>query len=995
MTVGQAHQCYQFHPHIQHAYSHVHQWLGANEDAEGYKDCRPNLDLDHIKHVAAHFHRYFPTHFFKVLHSFNDLIGWERIYSWFHDNPYICFVDVGCGAGAASAAFVQFLLHCRKIGLLKRAPRVMCVGVDPCNNALALFNELMKCIEARVPAAVATIEHRIVNEGVPGATMPLRRRLEETRRGWEIPCLPHIVVAQANIVRPLHSGLRRRQRIWQELADFGIDRDVFLADGYDEYGLQEVLTYRELMENVPVDHMHVVSIATDDPDYGELVRLMRRAIEVVFVDHSGRSIAEGMYRVSFVNPEGSFWRDQRVNEWGCEFHLDVTSVTSADWQRDKKWRDVVDESNLMLAWARVRRALGRESLVDEIEARLFEAKLDDNIHRLQRHLLAYAKEVMHREDRVAYAFPKNDDAARPRVLSRMEEEILSVAIIQLLGPQVSGLDQSSYAYRLNRGHYRDTEFLYDHWWNSYEAFTRDAKEEAAKHRDGAVVRTDLESYYARIEQERLLDISGRELGVASDRIRWLLRCLLLEELPEEYHRTGYGIPQGGVGSGFYANLYMIPIDAHFGANHPCHVKMYRYMDDMIVVIPDADDKDKVLQELRDQLGELELTLNEKKTSVHCVPEYLAEPDRDEELDALSDRFRALETPLWVMDSAHRSLFVAAAGDDDDWWGLITKYAACLKAIGFHSEAGHVSRKIWQYLWDEDLIKRDLPSGDQLRLPPVDDGVEVLGPGKWAEAFRQLNHGWLMNRDALCNSLVKVFRDGCRRCRSLAHSDQRQAALARRRLRFSVNRLRWLGLGAIRRDLEEILLDRPWLLRQPRLVVEALARQGGGPLIRRLLDYYRHSDDLSAPYMRTVALRAMRYLPHVEASMLEFLMQVVTDGTRTASERLVATESWLYLSAQLGPDKLHVHPELIDKLLEDQALPTRLRKNYTLILGMGAPQRLSGSVTETADPILHLAYETASEGEVQRLLVAPEPQVLREGYYSGKYPDYVDDAEFSF
>jgi hypothetical protein len=45
----------------------------------------------------------------------------------------------------------------------------------------------------------------------------------------------------------------------------------------------------------------------------------------------------------------------------------------------------------------------------------------------------------------------------------------------------------------------------------------------------------------------------------SSRVEWLLRILFSHDIDE--HEAGLGIVQGNIGSGFFANLYLIDLDA--------------------------------------------------------------------------------------------------------------------------------------------------------------------------------------------------------------------------------------------------------------------------------------------------------------------------------------------------------------------------------------------------------------------------------------------------
>lgn len=104
-----------FHPYIADAYSAVHQWLATKPEVNGYqninsyKKCDDNKEP--FKSAAAQYSLYFPTHYFKVIHTLENIITPEKLLTWLDQNRNICLVDVGCGAGAASIAFVEAILR--------------------------------------------------------------------------------------------------------------------------------------------------------------------------------------------------------------------------------------------------------------------------------------------------------------------------------------------------------------------------------------------------------------------------------------------------------------------------------------------------------------------------------------------------------------------------------------------------------------------------------------------------------------------------------------------------------------------------------------------------------------------------------------------------------------------------------------------------------------------------------------------------------------------
>ncbi|MDJ0516268.1 MAG: reverse transcriptase domain-containing protein [Trichodesmium sp. MO_231.B1] len=166
--------------------------------------------------------------------------------------------------------------------------------------------------------------------------------------------------------------------------------------------------------------------------------------------------------------------------------------------------------------------------------------------------------------------------------------------------------------------------------------------------NGVIICVDIESFYTKIIQARLIELTAEEL-TESKRIRWLLKLLLSKNLDE--HEIGYGITQGNIGSGFYANLYLKPIDARFGTqakDNDWGVKLIRYVDDLILIIPEKDDVEEVLEVMKEELEKLELKLNESKTErSDNVSDFIATLEDNKLLDELDDKSNEIVNPLWI------------------------------------------------------------------------------------------------------------------------------------------------------------------------------------------------------------------------------------------------------------------------------------------------------------------------------------------------------------
>lgn len=969
-----------FHPTIQQAYSSVHDWLVNQDDTEGYmkideRKISGRLDYQDMKHIAAQFSVLFPAHYFKSKHILVEIIQKEMLLRWLKHNPYITLIDMGCGAGAASAAFISTLLDLMESGDLAHPVNLLCIGVDLVENVLGIYYQLLNHIKDAVQHKNLFLEIRIVDRPVAESVTDLDIHLRDILQFWDHPSLSHVIMMQSNIMRPLsslHSHIQERR---ERLQDLGIPRDTFTEE--ENFGAGEARSYHQIFQQVPIDHLHIFTIGTDDQLLIQRVEEMSGSIQREFSEHHVEVLNKGSHHIEFENPNGSYWKETRDRDRGqCDFCIDITTITNIEWQRDKNWHDVIAIENLQLAWARVRAILIGDVLRDEMEIRIFEQHLDSNLDRLQQELIAYANQVAQTDDRLQYFYLKNAEVGRPRVLSRMDEDILSVAIIQVLGGLTFGLQNNSYAYRPNPSSSRPTEYLYEYWFEAYRRFTREIRAGVESYPGCKVLRVDIKSYFTDIQQQRLVEAITREFRSQSDRITWLIRKLLLVDLDSNTHRPAHGLSQGGAGSGFYANAYLTPVDVHFGVNNPWEVKLYRFVDDIVLVIPNPDELPEIRAELETILVEdLGLELNPDKEEIYDSAEYLLLPDQDEELNALSDRFEHLTNCLWLMDSQYRDL----CNRDGNWWSFVDNYRNKLRSIDFFVDASRLSRKLHQYLRRRKR-DRDLHRGraKQLVFPSLD-------AGNWSTEFLNLNPDWNEERGELRNQLLGLIETNYNKLLTV-NSSREQRRLGTR-IYFCTNRLTRLGFQGAEGIITKILIEQPWIIRQPQHVIRNLAIQGFLPQLVQLLNHYTSDSHPSSSYFNALILHSIQFLEEIPSDVLQKVALIATDASRHPVERLMATETWLRLDCVLVSEYIG---DIQNIAISEHS--ARLQKNYVLLLGKCEPTAVVGVTTGNNDTLLHNAYALASNGNIEHLFAEEEPSIIRERFYSGEYPD--DSREFN-
>jgi SAM-dependent methyltransferase len=56
--------------------------------------------------------------------------------NWIEQNKNICILDIGCGGGTGSIAFLETLIRLKEEGSLRQSLNVYCLGIDINENEL-------------------------------------------------------------------------------------------------------------------------------------------------------------------------------------------------------------------------------------------------------------------------------------------------------------------------------------------------------------------------------------------------------------------------------------------------------------------------------------------------------------------------------------------------------------------------------------------------------------------------------------------------------------------------------------------------------------------------------------------------------------------------------------------------------------------------------------------------------------------------------------------
>lgn len=1017
------------HPSIASAYSAVHQWLATKSEVKGYKELeyskyiRQALEKKDFKSLAFQYYTLFPEYFFQATHVLDKVINSTRLQSLLKYNPQICVIDVGCTFGAASAALIERIVTLQESENITNSIDIVCLAVDSNLDGLAIYKELIEQIKQNI---YININLEIIPipllKGFSKAIIQAMRHLQTKRKEWKRSFLSNLLIMQLDVAYSPHQDELSKLKQYIKLEELGLQSD-YIEDTEDELWHEEILGYKQLLEQIPIQEMYILTIATkklekyiQDFTNFDHVNTGINKISQSFKNIFKTNVSPLIYAkdtVNFKNPQDSYLFNLKKVNSSIDFYYNIDIVNNDTIKADNDWENLISLENLELAWVRARNNLLNESLYDEMEILIFENNLNKNLKRVRNKLISLDLDTIFKNQDISYNFPKSFITTRLKQITRLEEEIIAVAIIQTVGKRAKR-EFYSYSIQSDVG-VTATEELYEHWFDLYKTFIKDVKSSAMQYQDGVAIRTDIKSYYTEIIQEKLVDATVRELEIMNERIIYLLKKIFLINL--DGHEIGKGIKQGTMTSGFYQNLFLSELDDALKNYTKSPIKYHRYVDDMVIIVPSIKHLKDVKTILNKKLGQYELKLNEDKTEeYHTISEFLTILEDDKILENLHDEFQDVVYPLWVMNNDYKNYFYNANQDDNnyEWWRLIKIYQQCLHSIKIYVDEKYLSRRIYQHLFQTKMSK-----SYELQFPAFPSNYNFNTISNWFNIFTNLGIGWLDRKKSLKQNLVKLFYESLQDIKIVMQNlkadinlklKEKQQMLAKQRLlesriRFTINKLAVLGFEDVAQGIIDFIcadlnktdlndLEQLFIIRNLLHVFTSLARQGHTSATKTLLSHFQNSNIRFSEYIRAVAIEALRFLPSFDINDWEFIFEAAVNG-KSNIERLKATETWLFLADVAKQFVQSTHIQSIVNALKSNPQPfTRLRKNYILILGMYENINTIYDIFIEESDDDYLIQDTLTlvkQGKVGELIKQKEPSIIRH-YYSVKQPSDKEPSD---
>jgi RNA-directed DNA polymerase len=272
--------------------------------------------------------------------------------------------------------------------------------------------------------------------------------------------------------------------------------------------------------------------------------------------------------------------------------------TSEGRQGKKKVHSLIDKvfsrKNLELAWEKVKKNRGSAG-IDEVTIAQFEARKE------------YYLDLLHRKLR--------DGTYQPKPVKRVEIPKAEGGVRKLGMP--SGLDrvcQQALVQRMEgifEPTFLDSSFGYRRGRSPHGAM----REVWRELNEGNVwlVDADLRQFFDTIDQEKLIDLIAEEMS--DGRVLQLVREMLRAGVMEGgcWKPTLTGVPQGGVASPLWSNIFLTPFDRRMAEEG---FRLTRWADDFVVLCQTREEAQRALaiaaRFLREELG---VELHAQKTRI--------------------------------------------------------------------------------------------------------------------------------------------------------------------------------------------------------------------------------------------------------------------------------------------------------------------------------------------------------------------------------------------
>ena len=909
--------------------------------------------------VAHRMYWWFPTHFFK----FQDaLLRWEENCTqkdqlFLLDRHQITFLDLGCGAGAASAAILSVVEQYQDYlaTLSKRIDpiKVNFIGVDPFQHELDTYKNFIEEYASNLKTKKISVDIKTICQPFPEATDELLAQLNFYKG--------HVlIVGMSNLIN----------WIWNEADSYLKQRK---HESLQKLESLEIESLKKIAIESNFDISYIVGIATKNKTRWWLVEKLAMLLEKLaqvlsFGDRTFSSFWKTDAEVLFENPEGSRRSKDKANA-SSRFFVETITDLSPQFANDNHYKNLWSSESLERAWVKAQTWINYEAFIDRVELKLFEIDYQSELKKLKTACLEKFYEYLNISFDFPYEFPKNEKINRPKSLARLEEQITSVAFaIEFDNEIIGDIRDVSFSFQMAR---KDSEFMYRYWFELYSRYVDSILRNTGKDK---ILTTDLKSFYMNINQKRLLEILAQRL--ISSKLSYDLIFRIIDRDCHASHDAGYGILQGHSVAGLLANMFLQPVDKKFLTNHGMKGKYFRFTDDVTITRVTSNIQPLESEEINNFRNLLlehdaKVVLNEGKTKIYGGhTEFENKVRAHKDMDGVSARFNKLLLPIFVMNNSYRREFNKSS------LHFVYEYNELLERLGLYVSPEWLFRKLDEYTNQLKLLRgwyKILRGGYSVKFPALPANASFQSRLEWAKEFERLNPSWMAEKETVKQVLAAMFNSSAMTLMNLSEQEDLDASRAARKIKFSLNRLSIFGGGDTANQTSWMLINRPWDIN-----VWLACKNLGRSKLENELSYV--IDNAKMSYVRALALKALGTIRTSSATTKIF---EILDAKDERIERLMASEALLEINLWNN-----LSYERIMSWIEKDSGDPYLHKNIILILAQAYPEKIkdySATIVNDVHPVVNRAlHYSLTKNSSENILWRPEPDVIR-NYRAKSYP----------
>lgn len=610
-------------------------------ETKGYINYTPNKlnlgSISSLEEVAAEMFCFFHAHFFKfqraILSREHEIDGASPFTPSIFDKSHLTVLDIGTGVGTAPLAIIDLLRNYQKakveLGYTPFVINLNLILVEPNKLKHRVLDELLSKYKDLVDSHLININQKVI-----GRCFPDEDCLNEIL-STDV-CSSTLLVSMSCL---LYWVLRQHQ-----------DLEPIIED------------LKQIIENTEYDNIGILCVEPEKYKEGmppeERIMLILDSLENRLLSIEERQFPE--INVQYENPARSYYREKENNiRYGPNpFHFGYLSHIKPSIKSQESFAALVEFDKLKLSWVKALHTLRLGFVEDLIESKLFEVQYEQKLAHLRSLMAQNVVSYYNLGFDLNYDAPKSLLTNRPMMLCRLENQIALVALSQVIGEYWENkFDELKVSYG-NRLCLEQNEYFYKYWLTKHREYMGKVRQRLDE--GMGLCSSDIKSFYPNINQSKLLNKLRESLPKSESKLEKLCDTLLRRAC-HGGDKSDSGLPQGGVTSGFFANIYLHSFDQNLLDKFADekHTNYHRYVDDLSLLYNNQSiTAEEVKENLRVELGKLDLERNPQKTRHGTKDDFQTFFEVDQELSILSKEFGKLIKPFYYLDTEYYNAYQA-------------------------------------------------------------------------------------------------------------------------------------------------------------------------------------------------------------------------------------------------------------------------------------------------------------------------------------------------